>query len=69
MLYAGWPAAWAATAAPFYIPGTNVLATDADGFGAPLTTFAATEMYYDPFNDGTYLGSDLVAVGGVSDQA
>jgi hypothetical protein len=23
-------------------------------------------MYYDPFNDGVYLGSDLVAVGGVS---
>jgi len=65
--YAGWPAAWVATAAPFYIPGTNVLATDADGFGIALTPFAATEMYYDPYNDGTYLGSDLVAVGGVSD--
>jgi len=64
--YTGWPVAWAATAAPFYIPGTNVLATDADGFGIALTPFAATEMYYDPFNDGAYLGSDLVAVGGVS---
>jgi len=65
-VYAGWPVAWAATAAPFYIPGTNVLATDADGFGIALTPFAATEMYYDPFNDGAYLGSDLVAIGGVS---
>jgi hypothetical protein len=66
-LYAGWPVAWAATAAPFYIPGTNVLATDADSFGTALTPFEASEMYYDPFNDGAYLGSDLVAVGGVSD--
>jgi hypothetical protein len=66
-VYAGWPAAWAATAAPFYIPGTNVLAADADGFGIALTPFAATEMYYDPYNDGAYLGSDLVAVGGVND--
>jgi len=63
----GWTAAWAATAAPFYIPGTNVLATDADILGTGLAVFAATEMYYDPYNDGTYLGSDLVAVGGVSD--
>ncbi len=60
------PAVWDATAAPFYAPGTNVLATDADILGTGLTSFAATEMYYDPFNDGTYLGSDLVAVGGVS---
>jgi len=66
-VYLGWPAAWAATAAPFYIPGTNVLATDADILGTGLTPFAATEKYYDPYNDGTYLGSDLVAVGGVSD--
>jgi hypothetical protein len=65
-VYAGWPVAWNATAAPFYTPGTNVLATDADGLGLLLTTFAANEMYYDPYNDGAYLGSDLVAVGGVS---
>ena len=65
--YTGWlAAAWAAAAAPFYIPGTNVLATDADILGTGLTPFAATEKYYDPYNDGTYLGSDLVAVGGVS---
>ncbi|MGB9022767.1 MAG: carboxypeptidase-like regulatory domain-containing protein, partial [Candidatus Bathyarchaeia archaeon] len=64
-IFAGpWP--WLATAAPFYLPGTNVAAGDADIIATPLVSFAATEFYYDQFNDGAYLGSDLVAVGGVS---
>jgi len=64
-VFAGpWP--WLATAAPFYLPGTNVAAGDADIIATPLVSFAATEFYYDQFNDGAYLGSDLVAVGGVS---
>jgi len=76
-VYGGWPVAWPATAAPFYIPGTNVAAGDADIAGTAVQTFCTdagtpvaactgAERYYDPFNDGAYLGSDLVAVGGVS---
>jgi len=76
-IYVGWPVAWAATAAPFYIPGTNVAAGDADvfgtavqtfctGVGAPVAACTGAERYYDQFHDGAYLGSDLVAVGGVS---
>lgn len=48
----------------WYMPGTNVAAGDADTTGVAITSFAATEYYYDQFNDGTYLGSDLVAHGG-----
>jgi hypothetical protein len=70
-----WP--WTAANAPYYIPGTNIAAGDADAILTPLQTFctgvgtpvagcAGAEMYYDQFNDGAYLGSDLVAVGGVS---
>ena len=70
-----WP--WTAANAPYYILGTNIAAGDADAIPTPLQTFctgvgtpvagcAGAEMYYDQFNDGAYLGSDLVAVGGVS---
>jgi hypothetical protein len=43
------------------MPGTRVATGDADTTGVGLVSFAATEYYYDQFNDGTYLGGDLVA--------
>jgi hypothetical protein len=71
-----WP--WTAANASYYLPGTNIAAGDVDTIPTPLQTFctgvgtpvagcAGAEMYFDQFNDGAYLGSDLVAVGGVSD--
>jgi hypothetical protein len=59
-----WP--WTAANAFFLMPGSTVAATDLDAVPA-LTAFSASavdERYYDPYNDGTYLGSDLVATGG-----
>jgi hypothetical protein len=54
---------WPVAAAPFYLPGTNILATDVGtALGTALFPFAANERYYDPFNDGAYVGSDLMSV-------
>ena len=60
-----WP--FNAADAAWYVPGSTVANEDPDEIGAGhLLNFAAYEYYYDQFNDGAYLGSDYVAVGGVS---
>jgi len=69
-----WPGPWPWTLlspagvyqAYWYTPGSSVIATDPDPAGAPLNNFAVTEFYYDQFDDGSYLGSDLVAHAGTN---
>lgn len=50
--------------ANWFMPGTNIAATDTDLGPTALFSFAATEYYHDQFGDTTYLGSDLVAHAG-----